>query len=215
MKISQKGIELIKQFEGCRLKAYTCPSGIWTIGWGHTKNVYQGMIITQEKADQLFLEDVVNYYPIGDFSQNKFDSLTSFCYNCGRGALNDVLNSSDVTYTMSLYINGSNGPLEGLKRRRKEEIELYNTSDEIINGYSYCENGKATVLVDVLNIRSSPSLSGIIQDVKYYKGEVIENYQRVFKNDGYYWIEYKRNNGQYGYVAARNIATGERFLKCE
>ena len=215
MKISQNGIDLIKKYEGCRLSAYTCPSGVWTIGWGHTKNVYAGMVITQEKADQLFLEDVVNYYPNGDFTQNKFDSLTSFCYNCGRGALNDVLTSDNITYTMGLYINGSNGPLEGLKRRRKEEIELYNTSEEIEKGYSYYEKGDATVLVDILNIRNAPGLHGEVQEPKYYKGDIILNYQRVYKNDGYYWIEYKRNNGQLGYVASRNINTGEIYLDCK
>ena len=55
MKIGTEGIKLIKSFEGCVLSAYKCPAEIWTIGWGHTKDVYEGMTITQEEADSLFL----------------------------------------------------------------------------------------------------------------------------------------------------------------
>ena len=52
MNISQRGIDLIKSYEGCRLTAYVCPGGVWTIGWGHTGNdVYEGQVITQAEAD--------------------------------------------------------------------------------------------------------------------------------------------------------------------
>lgn len=213
MDISIKGIELIKQFEGCRLEAYTCSSGVWTIGFGHTRTTYEGMVITQEKAEQLLKEDIEKYYPIGDFNQNEFDSLTSFAFNCGVGALNEVLSSGDITGTMALYKYDSNRePV--LERRRKIEIELFNTPIECQNGYSYYEQGTATVLCDILNIRNKPSLSGEVQKEKYIKGEHIY-YYRVHKNDGYYWIEYERSNGETGYCASRPVDSKERFLKCE
>lgn len=130
MRISEKGKQLIKSYEGCRLQAYKCPGDTWTIGWGHTKDVYEGQTITQQEADRLFDEDIKKYEvpeKYGSFNQNQFDSLTSFAYNCGMGALDDVLTSANITGTMEMYKKGGGVILPGLVRRRKEEIELYNT----------------------------------------------------------------------------------------
>ena len=55
--ISEEGLSLIKKFEGCRLEAYKCSGGVWTIGYGHTENVNEGDTITQEKADKLLKSD--------------------------------------------------------------------------------------------------------------------------------------------------------------
>lgn len=214
MRISENGLEIIKKYEGCRLTAYRCPSNILTIGWGHTKDVYEGQTITQEQADRMLIDDVKRYEPSNDygFNQNQYDSLTSFSYNCGAGAMQNVIDSGNITYEMSNYINGNFGPLEGLKRRRKEEIELFNTPVEE-NIYSYEEIGVATVVCDILNIRNKPSLAGAIQDNKYYRGEQIV-YSKVYKNDGFYWIEYKRFNGEYGYCASRKVDNTEIYLNC-
>jgi lysozyme len=57
MKLSKVGANLIKKYEGCRLKAYLCPANVWTIGWGHTEGVKQGQVITQAQADALFDKD--------------------------------------------------------------------------------------------------------------------------------------------------------------
>lgn len=86
-------MHLIRQFEGCRLRAYRCPAGIWTIGWWHTKNVRQGDIWTQEQADHVLKEDIVQYarnvhlhtqhlidYP------NRFAACISLAYNIGINA---------------------------------------------------------------------------------------------------------------------------------
>lgn len=131
MNLSEKGKDLIKKYEGCRLTAYKCPSDVWTIGWGHTAGVYEGQKITQTEADGLFDEDMVKYEkPVKKYNlnQNQYDALVSFCYNCGQGALEDVMTSGDITGTMSMYKHGNNRVvLEGLVRRRKEEVELYNT----------------------------------------------------------------------------------------
>jgi len=59
MNISEKGLELIKHFEGCELEAYKCAAGVWTIGYGHIKTAEEGKVITQEEADNLLLEEIV------------------------------------------------------------------------------------------------------------------------------------------------------------
>uniref|UniRef100_UPI0025DB36C7 lysozyme n=1 Tax=uncultured Clostridium sp. TaxID=59620 RepID=UPI0025DB36C7 len=98
MNISNRGLDLIKSFEGCSLTAYRCPSNKWTIGWGHTNGVHQGMVITQAQADQFLFEDVqrfvnaVNQYQSRfNFNQNEYDALVSFTYNCGEGSLQAVM----------------------------------------------------------------------------------------------------------------------------
>ena len=73
MNLGTKGIELIKSYEGCRLQAYLCPAGAWTIGWGHTAGVYEGQVITQEEADRMFLEDVRIYSNAVEKYQERFN----------------------------------------------------------------------------------------------------------------------------------------------
>ena len=53
MRTGNKGIELIKHFEGCELEAYKCPAGVWTIGYGHIKGVHEGMKITEMQAEEM------------------------------------------------------------------------------------------------------------------------------------------------------------------
>lgn len=90
MKISQLGVSLIKRYESLRLKAYRCPAGIWTIGYGHTGNVKPGDVITVEVAVSLLMhdikpaEEVVNRL-CPNVNQNQFDALVSFVFNAGEG----------------------------------------------------------------------------------------------------------------------------------
>lgn len=92
MKTSNVGIELIKKYEGCVLKAYKCPSGVWTIGYGHTNGVKSGMQITKTQAldylkqDLSTFEKVVTDYVKVPLNQNQFDALVSFSFNCSTGA---------------------------------------------------------------------------------------------------------------------------------
>ena len=83
LKTSEAGINLIKRFEGLRKTAYLCPSGIWTIGYGHTKGVRKGDIITEEQATAFLIEDVqivesavnsINATYNYNFNQNEFDA---------------------------------------------------------------------------------------------------------------------------------------------
>lgn len=137
MKTSNNGIELIKKFEGCRLSAYQCPSGVWTIGYGHTAGVYKGMTITQQKAEEYLKTDLTKYEKYVEatgltLNQNQFDALVSFTYNCGNGNLKKLVKNrtlSQIAEAILLY-NKSNGKvLEGLKRRREAERELFLKSD--------------------------------------------------------------------------------------
>lgn len=144
MKTSQNGINLIKQFEGCKLTAYKCPAGVWTIGYGHTKGVKKGQKITKEQAVN-FLQDDLKTFENGvkkavkiDLNQNQFDSLVSFTYNVGLGAfrtstLLKKLNNKDYTGAAAEFQrwNKANGKvLNGLIRRRTAEAKLFATKCE-------------------------------------------------------------------------------------
>ena len=141
MKTSDKGIGLIKRFEGLRLKAYLCPAGKPTIGYGHTKGVKLGDVITEEEAEQLLLEDLIvveneiNKHNL-DINQNQFDALVSFVYNVGVGNFRTSTllkkikaNPNDKTianeFKRWVYSNGKRLP--GLVKRREEEAKLYFT----------------------------------------------------------------------------------------
>lgn len=139
VKTSEAGIELIKQFEGCKLNSYLCPAGVWTIGYGHTKGVKAGQSISLAKAVVFLKEDLeifekaVNDFVTVPLSQNQFDALISFSFNVGTSALkNSTLRKrlNEKNYSMAanefLKWNKSNGTvLEGLKRRREKERELF------------------------------------------------------------------------------------------
>lgn len=140
MKISKNGLQIIKDFEGCRLTAYQDAVGVWTIGYGHTLNVKAGQTITQAEADKL-IEDDVAYFAkrvsllVGNkVNQNQFDALVSFAYNVGVGNLSTstllkkvLKNPSDTTIADEFkrwkYAGGK--VLEGLVKRREREAQLY------------------------------------------------------------------------------------------
>ncbi len=139
-KISDKGINMIAQFEGCELKAYQCPAGKWTIGYGHTKNVNPGDRLSSEaEAKKLLKKDLAIYEgyvnecvengKIGFLlNQNQFDALTSFAYNCGKSNLQQLVtgrNAETIAQKILLYHKGGGQVLNGLVKRRKAEQELF------------------------------------------------------------------------------------------
>lgn len=140
MHISDKGLELIKSFEGCHLTAYICPSGKVTIGYGHTKGVSLGMVITQTQADVYLREDcakaeanVNSFNKKYLWTQNEFDALVSFAYNIG--SINKLTangaRSKDVIAKKILEYNKSGRKvLNGLVKRRKAEQEMFLNSDK-------------------------------------------------------------------------------------
>lgn len=137
MRTSPKGVSLIKSFEGCRLKAYKCPAGVWTIGYGHTAGVKEGDTITQAQADDYLRNDlakyekaVLNYDGIYHFNQNQFDALVSFTYNCGVGNLKNLTQSgkrtlAQISVKLLLYNKAGGVVLRGLQRRRAAEKKLF------------------------------------------------------------------------------------------
>lgn len=135
MKISNEGLELIECFEGCQLKAYRCPAGVWTIGYGHTKGVYQGMTITKAQAKEFLRADCSNaennvnkYNNIYHWTQNEFDAMVSFAFNLG--SINQLTDngkrSKDVIAKKILEYNKAGGKvLKGLVSRREAEQKLF------------------------------------------------------------------------------------------
>ena len=139
MEISQEGLSLIKKFEGCELEAYKCAAGVWTIGYGSTNNVNEGMEISQERADMLLLEDVevfeeaVNKLIEVPLEQNQFDALVSWTFNLGSTNLKNstllkVLNDKDydgVPAQIKRWNKAGGKVLQGLVRRREAEALLF------------------------------------------------------------------------------------------
>ena len=135
MKISQNGIDLIKQYEKCKLTAYHLEGEkYWTIGYGHNgADVKQGMVISQARADQLLKDDLAKFEKwvnnlIFNLNQNQFDALVSFTYNCGPGNLKKLVANrtlADIPDAL-LKFNHANGKEHaGLTKRRKSERELF------------------------------------------------------------------------------------------
>lgn len=138
-RIGQAGLALIKQYEGCRLAAYRCAAGVWTIGYGHTAGVHSGMTITQAQADAYLRQDIAKfegyvnnpaYVPItANLNQNQFDALVSFAFNLGAGNLRKLCKgrtAAQIARTMPNYNKANGKVLAGLKRRRAAEQALFN-----------------------------------------------------------------------------------------
>lgn len=139
--INKSGIDLIKSFEGLRLKAYLCPAGVWTIGYGHTHNVREGQVITEKQAETLLKNDLAVYeegvrrittHVV--LNENQFSALVSFAFNLGLSNLRGstllrkvVSDPSDPTIRdeFNRWIYAGDSVLPGLQRRRKAEADLY------------------------------------------------------------------------------------------
>ena len=137
MKTSQNGIDLIKKFEGCRLKAYKCAADVWTIGYGHTKGVEPYEIITLTEAEKLLREDLSEYESNVDkyrlrygWNQNEFDALVSFAFNLGsidKLTANGTRSRATIADKMLTYNKAGDKVLAGLTKRRQAERELFLT----------------------------------------------------------------------------------------
>lgn len=140
MKTSNNGIALIKQFEGVRLRAYKCLADVWTIGYGHTAGVKEGMTITQKQAEEFLKKDLhlyENYVNLLNLklTQNQFDALVSFTYNCGAGNLKTLTKNrtlAQIADALLIYNKGGGKVLDGLVRRRNAERELFLKGSNIL-----------------------------------------------------------------------------------
>ena len=140
MQISENGLDLIRKFEGLRLAAYLCPSGVLTIGYGHTgSDVKRGQKIDEDRATELLMNDVkrfetsVNNLVKVEITQGMFDALVSFCFNLGAGSLHGStllrkLNAGDTAGAAEEFLkwDKANGKsLAGLTARREAERQLF------------------------------------------------------------------------------------------
>jgi|TARA_B100000214_G_C23799400_1_gene549658 lysozyme len=140
MNISQTGIDLLKHFEGCELEAYQDSVGVWTIGYGHTKDVEKGMKITQELAEHMLKEELegeyegyINDIPDVPLTQCQFDALVCWVYNLGPTNLRSStmlkeLNAGNydlVPFQMKRWDKAGGKTLLGLTRRRNAEALLF------------------------------------------------------------------------------------------
>ena len=139
MQVSDKGVALIKEFEGCKLTAYKDSVGVWTIGYGHTRSARQGMVITQDQADELLALDVATH-AAGVYKalqvkleQHQFDAVVSLAFNVGVNAVRNstllkMINRGDDKLAAAQFDrwNKAGGKvLAGLTRRRAAERKLY------------------------------------------------------------------------------------------
>ncbi|MCP1104855.1 lysozyme [Serratia nevei] len=139
MIIGTNGLNLIKHFEGLKLRAYQCSAHVWTIGYGHTVDVSANDVITEEEALYFLHQDVaeseraVNQYVHVPLTQNQFDALVSFVFNLGVGnfrtsTLLKKLNAGDddgAAQEFGRWIHAGGKVLPGLVRRREAERALF------------------------------------------------------------------------------------------
>jgi lysozyme len=139
MRISQRGLELIKGFEGLRLKSYLCPANVWTIGYGSTgPHVREGMVISERDAEDLLRSDLRRFEQgvaklAPDCSQGQLDALVSFAFNLGLGALarstllrkHKAGDHAGAAGEFRKWVMAGGVKLNGLVRRRAAERDLY------------------------------------------------------------------------------------------
>lgn len=152
-RINQKSIDLIKSFEGFYPRAYKCPAGVWTIGFGTTSTkagghddgtIHDGMVVTMDEAEEFLRQDLEHFEGVVDdlvkvdVNDDMFGSLVSFAYNCGEGNLKastllEKVNEGDFAGAAKQFLRwnkarNSRGvfvPLNGLTRRRASESRLF------------------------------------------------------------------------------------------
>ena len=140
MKASNRLIEKIKEFECYKSKAYRCPAGVWTCGYGHTKHVTPHTSCTESQAEQWLLDDLK---PIEIFlsasmeitkTQGRFDACVDFCFNLGipsfrKSTLFKMIlqqaSDEDITNQFKRWIYSKGKPLKGLKKRRAWECDCW------------------------------------------------------------------------------------------
>ncbi len=143
MKASDRGIALVKEFEGLSREVYLCPAGKPTVGYGHliksseTASFANG--VTQKQALEILEKDAdyavaaVNRLVRTPLTQNQFDALVSFTFNLGEGALakSSLLKELNAGHTLQAaqefhkWINAGGKQVQGLVNRRKAESELF------------------------------------------------------------------------------------------
>lgn len=166
MKISNKGLAIIKKYEGCHLTAYKCPAGVPTIGYGHTSGVKMGQTITQEQAEAYLKQDVAaaeknvnSFDSTYHWNQNQFDALVSFAYNLGsinQLTANGTRTITQIAEKIPAYCKSGGKTLNGLVKRRAEELELFNTP---ISGQTTLQAAEAKQTVNAHSVGETVTYS--------------------------------------------------------
>ena len=141
MRTSQRGIDLIKEFEGYSERVYMCAGGKYTIGYGHTRGVEPGDTCTREQAEEYLRHDLIDAEETIEalinvpLSQCQFDALVSLVYNIGSGnfyssTIRRVINRKitdieEYRRAWMMWIKSRGKVLKGLIRRREAEFELF------------------------------------------------------------------------------------------
>ena len=144
MSVSNKGVDLICEFEGKRLVAYDDGVGVWTIGFGTIKypngvRVEKGDTCTLDQAKEYMRHDLIEFEHTVNSSvkvplnQNQFDALVSLAYNIGSNAFKSStlvkkLNTGDyqgAADQFNVWINAGGKRMQGLVNRRDKEKLLF------------------------------------------------------------------------------------------
>ena len=165
MKINQKGLSLIKQCEGLRTHAYKALKSekYYTIGYGHYGITDPNMTISEAEAEELLMKDLIRYEEIVttandkyhyNFNENEFSALVSFAYNIGgviQLTQNGKRTKAEIADAMLMYNKSGQWVIEGLKKRRKLERELFLTpvegNDSVVTG-GYTESTTIGEIID-------------------------------------------------------------------
>lgn len=210
MKVSSNCIALVKSFEGWYGKAYKCPAGVWTIGYGHTgtvdgKAIHSRMIISSEKATQLLEDDLnkaandVKRLVTVRLNQNQFDALTSFVFNCGAGNLSrstllKKVNKKEFSAAADQFlawVRGGGKVLPGLERRRKEERALFlKPMKKKVSAYNQTKFIKQLQKICGLKVTGRPNNALLdalpkISPITNSTHKVIKPLKKILKSKGY------------------------------
>ncbi len=169
MKTSEKGIALLKRFEGCRLQAYLLAGEkFYTIGYGHSYDpaVTAGTVWTQAQAEAALKIDLQKYegyvsktvpFPL---NQSQFDALVSYTYNRGLGGLRQLVNNSktinDYSENIVKYWGSATRYKDALIKRRKAEKQLFDSGEMTTQAGQAYQPGKAYTLQANMHVRQTP-----------------------------------------------------------
>lgn len=197
MKISHEAKDLIKRYEGLRLKAYKCAAGVWTIGYGHTSAagspvVTPSLSITKEQADEIFEKDITTFANgvasliKVDLNPHQFGACVSLAYNIGLGAFSKssvlrFINKKQYDNAADAFLlwNKAGGKvLKGLTRRRSEESELFSTREDGEDRIPDAPKGKPMVRSSTNIAASVTAVAGLSAAAK----EVVDNTSSMFSS---------------------------------
>ena len=197
MKLSSRGLQIIKEFEGLRLTSYFCAANVLTIGYGSTgSHVKPEMTITESEAEKLLqkdlvrFEDSVNTLVKVPLTQGQYDALVSFAFNCGTNAFAEstllrLLNGRDYKSAAEQFKRWTNKGLAGLVRRRKAEETLF-FSDNPMATFDSKKFFDFAQFADSANPKHRAAYEDLYKEILALKPELLTdeaNWVRIHRSD--------------------------------